>query len=588
MLSFKKFLGIISILIFAVFAMMFGTSYAWYSYKDASTEFDVTTSNNDIVVTFQRGEYINTNIAVPITSDQIDKYSEKSNFTVRLSEYNDEATMLIDISLDNIQIDDKLKDEHFKMELYHQNQLVGGVIDGVSIGNAGTTMSLGSIALDEDIENNFELRLYILDNGIYGDGDESNGEEVNLNRMMNQTFQAQIKINVLSRVNFTEKDFSNPDLYVSNIKIDGNKVNYLPVDGYYDMEAVCEKGSKLSWEPYSKTLIYENGSKSNDKCSLSFTSVTSNKLLNTVEPGSYVKYVGNNGCDGKHCEGQNANYENDKRMGYCGNEKNYFTVNGWRVLYVKDGSAYLVSAGAPECVQTYAVNPDVDNPMELASIDGGDVSLYYGSGYTFDENTGVYTLTGFTSSALSALNDADSIIEDTPYTCINGTSSTCTTMHKVYSIDSTNGVMAIPYYNYDGVGVPNHIKKLNRIARTYCNKKFAYKGVCDENSAWAMNSNDFEAVFNKNMYINNECFNVLSNVVCGYNNNLIDVGSQYWFANEQDYSSSKALFWYWNRHVSSDISSSLYGIRPVIRLDSKVLVSGGAGTYEDPYLITIR
>ena len=39
-------------------------------------------------------------------------------------------------------------------------------------------------------------------------------------------------------------------------------------------------------------------------------------------------------------------------MGYCELSSYKFSVNGWRVGYIKDGSAYLIAAGANECLCT--------------------------------------------------------------------------------------------------------------------------------------------------------------------------------------------------------------------------------------------
>lgn len=74
--------------------------------------------------------------------------------------------------------------------------------------------------------------------------------------------------------------------------------------------------------------------------------------LSEVKAGSYVKYVGNNGCVGEACNGQNANYVSDEDMGYCGSQSTKFITNGWRIAYTKDKNAYLISAGAPECLAT--------------------------------------------------------------------------------------------------------------------------------------------------------------------------------------------------------------------------------------------
>lgn len=74
--------------------------------------------------------------------------------------------------------------------------------------------------------------------------------------------------------------------------------------------------------------------------------------LNSVEPGSYVYYIGNNGCSGATCVGRNINYVNDNNMGYCYSANKKFSLSGWRVAYVEGNNAYLISASAPECLCT--------------------------------------------------------------------------------------------------------------------------------------------------------------------------------------------------------------------------------------------
>lgn len=75
-------------------------------------------------------------------------------------------------------------------------------------------------------------------------------------------------------------------------------------------------------------------------------------LLNTAPVGSFVSYVGDNGCPEAHCDGTNANYVDSTDMGYCYNSSDKFSSSGWRILSIDDGGVYLVSAGAPECMGT--------------------------------------------------------------------------------------------------------------------------------------------------------------------------------------------------------------------------------------------
>ncbi|MBQ8681901.1 MAG: hypothetical protein IJ509_03215 [Bacilli bacterium] len=570
-MSFKKLLGIISIVIVVMFSLMLTTSYAWYSFEEGSTTFDVVTNNDDIIVSYQKGEYISTNIAVPIVSDDVDRYAEKNNFSIKVRDNKDNNEILVSISLVDVSIDNLLQDSNFKVDLYHQNSKVASV-SGDTIGATGATdIKLADVTLTDDINNNFELRVYILDDGT----DQS--------AMMNKAFQGRIKIDVVSRLKSSINDYSNPDIYITSIMVDGEESKSLPVSGYYDMTASCSKGSVLSWEPLSKTITYDSGSYINDSCSLNFTKSNKYPLLSEMPVGSYVKYVGNNGCDGKNCEGYNANYKNSNKQGYCNSENYQFTTNGWRIGYVLDGSAYLVSAGAPECAVTYMDSRD--NYKSARAVDG---DYYYGSGYKFDAKTGTFTLTGVTDSLLTWSSNYRNIATRTPYTCKATTKdATCTTLYEIDSNDysATKGYYYI-HYNHDiSDKSSNHLDKLDNVALKYCNQKYVKDGICDKTTVWAMDTIDFERI-TKNTLSTSSCYNKYSDKKCGYANDLIDNGGYYWFATSND---NDVFYWYpYNRFISSNVSSSSMGVRPVINLDNSVVVVGGAGTSTDPYVIDIK
>ena len=65
---------VISIIIASTFTLMLTTSYAWYSFENASTTFNAVTNSDNVTVSYQSGEYINTTNAVPILENEIDKY----------------------------------------------------------------------------------------------------------------------------------------------------------------------------------------------------------------------------------------------------------------------------------------------------------------------------------------------------------------------------------------------------------------------------------------------------------------------------------------------------------------------------------
>ena len=221
--------------------------------------------------------------------------------------------------------------------------------------------------------------------------------------------------------------------------------------------------------------------------------------LSSAEVGNYVKYRGNNGCTGKACEGQNANYVNDTNMGYCSDSSYKYNANGWRIAYIKDDTAYLTSAGSPECMCTNS---------------GGTARTSCGDSY---EQT---------------------------------------------------------------AGLPKHLANLNAKALTYCNSTYAYGGKCDSASAWNMADADFKAITGATL---STAYNT-----SGYDSySLINNGGFYWFAKFNSSNTSTAFYWNSNtRNVGSYHSNVANGLRPVLRLASSVLITGGSGTYKDPYTIS--
>lgn len=71
--------------------------------------------------------------------------------------------------------------------------------------------------------------------------------------------------------------------------------------------------------------------------------VSDYELLSSMDTGSYVDFLDNT------VNFNNANYIDEVNMGYCFNINNKYKFNGYRLLYVKDGISYLVSAGANYC-----------------------------------------------------------------------------------------------------------------------------------------------------------------------------------------------------------------------------------------------
>ena len=82
------------------------------------------------------------------------------------------------------------------------------------------------------------------------------------------------------------------------------------------------------------------------------------------------------------------------------------------------------------------------------------------------------------------------------------------------------------------------------------------------------------------------CFNT-SVADCGLGNTLIDNGGYYLFGAQHTSTSTYAVHWHpSDRYVNSISSTYPYGLRPVISLSSSVQVTGGTGTFDDPYQIS--
>ena len=159
----------------------------------------------------------------------------------------------------------------------------------------------------------------------------------------------------------------------------------------------------------------------------------------------------------------------------------------------------------------------------------------------------------------------------------------------MYKVDSSSTASSVEYYTYyiyeQTSGAPKHLANLNDKSLKYCNKAYAKGGVCNNTTAWAMNASDFERITG-NALNSSSCYQT-SSEACGKNNTLIDNGGYYWFATPYNSSSNYPFSWYpYNHYVSNNISYRVVGVRPVLALESSIIVTGGEGTEDDPYIIS--
>ena len=324
---------------------------------------------------------------------------------------------------------------------------------------------------------------------------------------------------VILGISFIYNNFNN-DFTMKTVKYDGNNLR-ISIDGevsstlpnsgnYYLIDYDCSNNNTIvTWDNKSYSLsVTNNNKKGNVACYLEFKSTP---LLSEMPVGSYVDYTGNNGCSGKSCSGFNANYVSDNNMGYCSNSSYKFHENGWRIAYIENNSAYLISGGAIDCMCTDA-------------------------------------------SGKQSTNNCDSSIES-------------------------------------GSDLNKHFNNMNEIALKYCNSTYSNDGLCDDTTAWSMSADDFKKMVG-NLLSPEICSGstFYNNMSCGYTNSLIDNGGYYWIASAFDNTTSNYVFsWLPNyRGVDNSYSKSLLGIRPILYLSSSVVVVGGNGTSDSPYVIAVE
>lgn len=174
-----------------------------------------------------------------------------------------------------------------------------------------------------------------------------------------------ILITLILVVAFKEKDLLIIGNTTYGLTIDGIESTTLPTSGnYYLTSYTCKNGSIITWNKDDYELSIKNFNSEKESCNLTFES---NPLLNEMQVGDYVAYVGNNGClnengttgtsnaseeSSNSCLGYNANQSEDDSgytYGYCYNDFYKYFVYGWRIAYIEDGKAHLISAGSPEC-----------------------------------------------------------------------------------------------------------------------------------------------------------------------------------------------------------------------------------------------
>ncbi|MBQ6476828.1 MAG: hypothetical protein IJI43_00070 [Bacilli bacterium] len=136
------------------------------------------------------------------------------------------------------------------------------------------------------------------------------------------------------------------------------------------------------------------------------------------------------------------------------------------------------------------------------------------------------------------------------------------------------------YDNVDNDNVSGIVNDINDKINDYCDSKYIFDGKCTVDNVHIFNVDDYKAIINKEI---DEC-DKSNDLYCGYNNEIINNGGYYYIG-----SSDNMKMYYWdpvNGFVDSTSRFNIgYGIRVVLKLDSKLYIEKGTGTFDNPYVV---
>lgn len=189
-MEFKKIIFILVITTTIVFACMFGTSYAYYTYNNG-TNLNITTGDFDagVAVIFSQNEYINLKTGIPITQSEIATKASTSTFTLvpdqnLLNGYE----VAININIANVKIAEELRVADFKYDIKCND----GSSDVATKEGTGTDFT-------DDVVNSSNLSLVTL---------STSDNTFNITKTYTCTFRVWLQESGTSQNNLMNKKFS--------------------------------------------------------------------------------------------------------------------------------------------------------------------------------------------------------------------------------------------------------------------------------------------------------------------------------------------------------------------------------------------
>lgn len=171
-----------------MFGILLGVSYGWYAYANAESNIKSNTLKETPTIVFAQTEYITSTQNMPIYDEDRYRYANRNSFTITLGKNLQEYETGIEITLDNIKIEEDLKIENYKYELLENKK----VISNGNFSNIGDTTTIKLLPMTIMTPGSYPST-YVYEFYVWLSEDETNQ-----NDLMNKKFGA--KINVTSAV----------------------------------------------------------------------------------------------------------------------------------------------------------------------------------------------------------------------------------------------------------------------------------------------------------------------------------------------------------------------------------------------------
>lgn len=184
-MEFKKLTIVLGITIAVSIGILFGSSYAWYAYKNAEANVTGSTISETPTVIFSQTEYVSFNRIIPILDEDRYNYATKNSFSVTVGENLKDYDVGIEVSLKDIIIDNELIIDNFKYELLENGiSISNGNLSSVNNNTNFILMPLTKKVISSYPQTyNYELYIWLSDDGS------------NQNNLMNKSFRAKINVN---------------------------------------------------------------------------------------------------------------------------------------------------------------------------------------------------------------------------------------------------------------------------------------------------------------------------------------------------------------------------------------------------------